>query len=407
MREQLRQTSQYKGTCEMKGALDGVRVLDLTPFIPGIYCTMLLGDMGAEVIKIEPPGGFKGLSEPMSRRLAGTRRLERNKKSMILNLRTEEGKGIFFELAKDADVVLEGYRPGTVKRLGIDYEPISKCNSRIIYVSLSGFGQDGPYADLPGFDPIYAAIGGALAVVGDRDGRPVQPLNFVGDLAGGGLHGAFAIVTALYAREKLGKGQYIDLAMTDGIVSTLTQAFALYWYDGQLPRRGKDFDSGGLPDYNIYETKDNKYLTVAALLPAFWGKLCTTIGQEELIPRQSDSGEQAEEVKQILQSTFLTKRRDEWFQLLSEADVPVAKVYELDEVEKDPHLLHRKMFTILEDIKSGKKEKAVGIPAKFSKTPGSLRSLPPEPGENTSEILTELGYNTGEIAKLKKKGIVA
>jgi len=391
----------------MKGALEGIRVLDLTPFIPGIYCTMLLGDMGADVIKIEPPGGFTGLSEAMRRRLAGTRRLERNKKSMVLNLRTEQGKSIFFELAKDADVVLEGYRPGTVKRLGIDYDNIRKCNSRIIYVSLSGFGQDGPYADLPGFDPIYAAIGGALAVVGDCEGRPVQPLNFVGDLAGGGLHGAFAIVTALYAREKLGKGQYIDLAMTDGVVSMLAQAFALYWYDGRIPRRGKDFDSGGLPDYNIYEAKDNQYLAIGALLPAFWEKLCKTIGHEELVPRQSDSGDQAEEVKAVLQSVFLRKSRDEWFQLLSEADVPVAKVYELNEVEEDPHLLYRNMFTKLKDPETGIEQKAVGIPAKFSETPGSLRSLPPEPGQNTSDILTKLGYSTGEITELKKKGIVA
>jgi crotonobetainyl-CoA:carnitine CoA-transferase CaiB-like acyl-CoA transferase len=194
--------------------------------------------------------------------------------------------------------------------------------------------------------------------------------------------------------------------MTDGVVSLMAQAFALYWYDGRIPKRGKDFDSGGLPDYNIYEAKDKRYLAIGALLPAFWEKLCKTIGHEELVPRQSDSGEKAEEVKAVLQSVFLTKSRDEWFQLLSDADVPVAKVYELDEVEKDPHLLHRNMFATLTDPETGREQKAVGIPAKFSETPGSLRSLPPEPGQNTSEILTNLGYDAEDITELKRKGIV-
>jgi crotonobetainyl-CoA:carnitine CoA-transferase CaiB-like acyl-CoA transferase len=390
----------------MKGTLDGIKILDLTPFIPGIYCTMLLADMGADVIKIEMPGGFKGLSKAMRRRLAGTRKLERNKQSLILNLRAEEGKEVFYRLASVADVILEGYRPGTVKRLGIDYEAIKRLNPRIIYISMSGFGQDGPYMNLPGFDPIYVAIGGALAVVGDRKERPVQPLNFVGDLAGGGLHGALAIVSALYAREKIGRGQYIDLAITDGVVSLMAQAFALYWYDGVLPKRGRDFDSGGLPEYNIYETKDKKYITIAALLPAFWEKLCKAIGHEELSLRRSESGDQAEEVKKILQSVFIKMDRNECFELLSKADVPVAKVYELDEVEKDPYVVYRKMITTLKNPETGEEEKAVGIPAKFSETPGSLRSLPPKPGQTTDQNLVGLDYSEGEIDELREHGVI-
>lgn len=390
----------------MKGPLDGVKVLDLTPFIPGIYCTMLLGDMGAEVIKIETPGGLKGLSDAMRRRVDGTRRLERSKKSIVLNLREKEGKEIFYKLAEKSDAILEGYRPGVVKKLGIDYGTIKDINPRIVYCSMSGFGQESPYLKIPGFDSIYASIGGALSVVGDREGRPVQPLNFVGDLGGGGLHAALGIVSALYARGKIGKGQYIDLAMTDGVVSMVAQAFALYWHDGVLPVRGKDFDSGGLPDYNMYETKDGKYITIATLLPAFWENLCKTIGHEELIPRLSDSGEKAEEVKGILQDAFSKKNRDEWFDILTKADVPAAKVQELDEVEKDPHVLGRNMVTTIKDPDTGKEEKAVGIALKFSETPGSLRSLPPEPGQHTNQIMSDLGYTNEKVEELKSKGII-
>jgi len=391
----------------MKGPLDGIKVLDLTPFIPGIYCTMHLGDMGADVIKVEAPGGQRGLSNAMVKRVGGTRRLERNKRSIVLNLRSEKGRQIFYELAKDADVIVEGYRPGVVHRLGIDYDTVKKMNPRVIYCSMSGFGQDGPYKDLPGFDTVYVAIGGALGVVGDREGRPVQPLNFVGDLGGGGLHAALGIVLALYARDRIGRGQYIDLAVTDGVVSMMAQAFSLYWYDGVLPERGKDFDSGGLPDYNIYATKDGRYLTIAALLPSFWENLCKAIGREDLILLQSVGGEKAQEVKEVLQAIFLTKTREEWFSILSKADVPAAKVYELNEVERDPYVLQRKMITSITDQKTGKEDKQVGIAIKLSETPGTLRSVAPQPGQHTREIIIGLGYTDNQIEELKKENVIA
>ena len=390
----------------MKGPLDGTLLLDLTPFIPGIFCSMLLADLGMDVIKVETPGGMKNLSTAMRRRIDGTRRLERNKRGMTLNLRTDEGKEIFYELAKKADALLEGYRPGVTKRLGIDYETIKGVNPRLVYCSMSGFGQESPYNHIPGFDTIYAAIGGALGVVGDREGRPVQPLNYVGDMAGGGLHGALGIVSALYARERTDRGQYIDLAVTDGVVSATAQAMALYWYDGVLPELGKDFDSGGLPDYNIYQTKDGKHMTIACLLPAFWGNLCKAIGREDLIPRQSDSGAKAEEVKGILQSIFLQKDRDEWFEILTQADAPAAKVHTLDEVEKDPHVVQRQMVTTIKDPETGREEKAVGIALKFSHTPGTLRSLAPEPGQHNRQILLELGYTEDQVEEMRHKGVI-
>ena len=390
----------------MKGPLDGVKLLDLTPFIPGIFCTMLLADLGAEVIKVETPGGLKGLSEAMRRRVDGTRRLERNKRSIALNLRSDEGREIFQKLAADSDMILEGYRPGVAQRLGVDYESIKKINPRIIYCSMSGFGQDSPYINIPGFDAIYASIGGALGVVGDREGRPVQPLNYVGDMAGGGLHAALGLTSALYARQTTGRGQYIDLAITDGVVSVTAQALSLYWFDGILPELGKDFDSGGLPDYNIYQTKDGKFITIAALLPAFWGNLCRAVGREDLIDRQSDSGEKAEEVKNVLQAEFLKKDRNEWFKLLTDSDVPVAPVQTLDEVSTDAHVLHRKMVTTIKDEQTGEEQSAVGIALKFSDTPGTLRTLPPSLGQHSAKILAELGYTDEQVAEFQKNGVI-
>lgn len=387
------------------GPLNGVKVLDLTTFIPGIYCTMLLADMGAEVTKIEVPGGLTGLSADMMRRLAGTRRLERNKRSIALNLRTPAGKEIFAKLAADADAILEGYRPGVTNKLGIDYAAIRKINPKIIYCSMSGFGQEGPYANLVGFDNIYGAIAGALGVIGDKNGNPVQPLNLVGDLGGGSLHAALGIVMALYGREKTGKGQYIDLAITDGIISLLAQAFSLYWYDGHLPQRGNDFESGALPEYDTYKTKDDKYITIAAILPKFWENLCKAVGHEELIPLHG-AGEQTKGVKDTLQSVFFTRTRDEWFEILSRSEVAAAKIYDLSEVEQDPHVLSRGMITSIRDPETGQNIKQVGIALKMSESPGSIRTPSPKIGQHTEEILANLGYGKEDIDALRHQGAI-
>lgn len=213
----------------MTQALEGIKILDLSRVPPGDFCTMFLGDMGAEVLKIEPPpdmarragSGLSPIGE-VRRMEAAYNPLNRNKKSMGLNLRSEEGCHIFYRLTEKADVIVEGFRPGVVKRLGVDYETVMKINPRIIYCSISGYGQDGPYQNLPGHDINYISIGGVLGLISEKERRPVIPLNLVADYAGGALHATMGILTALVARERTGKGQYVDISMTDCVVSLLS-----------------------------------------------------------------------------------------------------------------------------------------------------------------------------------------
>lgn len=384
-------------------ALGGIKVLDTTGFIPGQYCTMFLGDMGADVIKIERPPSEEKLTPRLEARIGGARRLERNKRSIALDLRSEEGREVFYRMARGADVILEGFRPGVVKRLGIDYDTIQKMSPRIVYCSLSGFGQSGPYRDLVGFDGTYISIAGALGVIADKNGFPVKPGNYLGDM-GGGLHAALGIVIALLARERTGKGQYVDVAMTDAVLSLLAQEFSISWYSGRYTPPG---DYGISPDSNIYETKDGKYITISAILPRFWANLCKILGCEDLIPYASATGEKREEIFNRFREIFRTKTRDEWFDLLSQSEVSVAKVNSLEEVCSDPQILHRNMIVEVTDPTTGKKEKHVGIAIKLSETPGSIRSLAPEIGHHTHEILKELGYAEEEVDRLYRSKAVA
>lgn len=386
--------------------LEGIRVLDFTAFIPGQYCGMLLADMGADVIKVERPGGLgAGLSPHMVRRVGATKSVDRNKRSIGMNLSNLEARKVFYKLAETADVVLEGFRPGVTKRLGVDYETLSKINPRIIYCAITGYGQDGPYRDLVGFDICYAATAGALSMIGQKDGPPAIPANLLGDMAGGGLHAAYGIVLAILARQKTGKGQFIDMAMVDGVISIMTQAFYIYFWDNHLPERGNDFDTGAMPDYNLYQCRDGKYLAVAALLPNFWADLCRAIGREDLIPHQAATGAKKEDVFRALRQAFLAKTRDEWFDLLTKTEASVAKVNDLEEATHDPQMRHRQMFFELEEPKKGK-TRQVGIAVKLSETPGCVRSLAPEIGQHTDEIMAALGYSREEIARLRQAGVV-
>jgi crotonobetainyl-CoA:carnitine CoA-transferase CaiB-like acyl-CoA transferase len=401
-------------------ALEGVKILDLSGLVPGALCTMILGDLGAEVIKVEPPtpsplaGGGPSPKGEEKRKEAAYFALNRNKKSVALNLRSEAGRQIFYRLAQQADVVVEGYRPGVVKRLGVDYDTIRKLNPRIVYCSLSGYGQDGPYHTFPGHDINYISIAGVLGLIGSREGSPVIPLNLVADFSGAPLFGAIGILAALMARNKTGKGQYVDITYIDGVMSMITFFISSYFLNSVVPKRGETLLQGAYPYYGVYETKDGKHVTIGCVEPHFWENLCRLVGREDYIPYHfalehfyhKPEDEKWEEIAFYLKELFLTKTRDEWFEVLIQNDIPAGKVYTLDEVFTDPQVLHRQMVIEVEHPSLGK-VRQVGIAPKLSETPGKVRSLSPLLGENTNEVLQELGYSQEEIEALRGEGAIS
>ena len=401
-------------------ALEGVKILDLSGLVPGALCTMILGDLGAEVIKIEPPtpsplaGGGPSPKGEERRKEAAYFAPNRNKKSMGLNLRSESGRQIFYRLAQQTDVIIEGYRPGVVKRLGVDYDTIKKLNPRIIYCSLSGYGQDGPYCKFPGHDINYISLAGVLGLIGSREGPPAIPLNLVADFAGAPLYGAIGILTALIARNKTGKGQYVDISYMDGVISMMTFFTTGYFLNGVVTKRGETALQGAYPYYGAYETKDGKYITIGCIEPHFWENLSRLLEKEDYIPYHfvlehffyKPQDEKWEEISSYLKRIFLTKTRDEWFELLIQNDIPAGKVYTLDEVFADPQVLHRQMMIEVEHPALGK-VKQVGIAPKLSDTPGKVRSLSPLLGEHNDEVLQELGYSQEEIESFRQEGAIS
>ncbi|MFH1081287.1 MAG: CaiB/BaiF CoA-transferase family protein [Pseudomonadota bacterium] len=398
--------------------LDGLKVLDLSNFVPGALCTMILADMGAEVIKIEPATPFPLENLGYSSKGEDRRResafftLNRNKKSMGVDLKSKEGQKIFRRLAREADVVIEGYRPGVVKRLGVDYETVAELNPRIIYCSLSGYGQNGPYRLYSGHDINYISIAGVLGLIGPSEGPPAVPLNLVSDFAGVSLYGTIGILLAYIAREKTGKGQYIDHSYLEGALHLMTWFTQKYFFDGTVIKRGESHITGSFPYYAVYKTKDGKYLSIGCIESHFWENLLRFLGKEDYIVygwkpddtyRKPD--EKHREISSFLEKVFLTKTRNEWFDILSPKGIPVGKVYSLDEVFTDPQVVHRKMVIEVEDPKIGK-VKQIGILPKLSGTPGKVRTLAPLHGEHTDEILLKHGYSREEIGQLHKEGVV-
>lgn len=378
----------------MAAPLEHIRVVELSRVGPSRHCTMVLGDLGADVIKIAER------TQPSSdHRALATFTLDRNKRSLALNLKHEAGRQAFYRLANGADVVVEGFRPKVAQRLGVDYPTLSRTNPGLVYCSISGYGQDGPYSDLPGHDVNYIAQAGALGIMAGQDGPPPIPHNILADGAGGGYIAVIAILAALAARSRTGKGQYIDISMADGTTYLIEGLFEHYFRTGKLPVRGQTRLSGGVPEYNVYQTKDGKYLSLSCLEPNFYENLCKVLGREDLIPRRSETGVAFAAFREIIR----TKTCDEWFEVMKASDICVAKVHSLDEVVANPQVQHRGMIWEVE-TPQGYKVKQVADPFKMDGMPSGPRRITPWPGQHTEELLAEIGYSSEEIARLRQQG---
>ncbi|WBL35545.1 CaiB/BaiF CoA-transferase family protein [Tepidiforma flava] len=391
-------------------ALDGIKVLDLSRLAPGPHCSMLLADFGADVTLVEAvPGASAKLGSTGLRRSEAAERaaaynaLGRGKKSIALNLKEEEARKIFYRMVEGADVVIEGFRPGVVKRLGVDYDTLSQINPRIICCSISGFGQTGPYANLVGHDINYIAVGGALGVTGRPGQPPAIPVNLLADFAGGGLTAAFAICLAIIAREKTGRGQNIDVGMSDGVLSLMTSAFSQYFSTGQPIRPGEYLLNGAAPFYNTYKCSDGRWFSIGSIEPHFWANLCKVLGTEDLLPHQFDQARWPEMIERFA-GIFATKTADEWMAIMSQDDICAAPVLEMENVVTNEHNLARGMVIEL-DSPVGK-VKQIGVAPKLSETPGQPRSTAPLIGQHTDEILSGLGYTAEQIADLRSRGVV-
>ena len=391
----------------MSGPLEGIKVLDLTRLLPGNLCTMLLADLGADVLKVEEPtrGDYIRSIDPIHKKESYLHLvLNRNKRSLTLDLKAEAGKAILRELVRNADVLVEGFRPGVMGRLGVGYEVLREVNPRLVYCAISGYGQDGPYRHLPGHDLNYLGVGGALELFGYEGSPPTVPGLSIADIGGGSQMATTGILAALIARQTSGEGQFIDVAMTDGVVYWLSLHAGWYFGTGQSPQRGGTLLLGRYPCYAVYETADGGHLTVGCLEDHFWANLCRAIDREAYVPLQM-SEERRAEIFADLQDIFRTRSRQEWMAFFADKNVCVGPSYLIEEAMQDPQLRHRGMFTRMEHTVEGTIQQ-LGIPIKLSGTPGSIRIPPPALGEHTDSVLRSLGYDNAAVSELRANGVV-
>jgi len=387
-------------------SLDGLHVLDLSRLLPGPLCTMILGDLGADVVKVEQPeiGDYARFAPPLIGDTGSAfLMLNRNKRSITLNLKNAEAKEILHKLATKADVFVESYQPGVAERLGVGYPAIRKVNEHIIYCSISGYGQTGPYRDLVGHDLNYAAYSGAIGATGLKGGPPVIPAIQISDIQSA-IYAAVAITAALYRREKTGEAEFIDVSLMDTAVASMIMPLS-FLFAGASTERGESFLSGGAPFYNVYETKDRRFISIASLEPKFWVELCNALGVEEYQDQQIVSAEVSQQIRADLAEKFREKKRDEWVKILNEREIPCAPVYDLSEVPADPQVRARKMIFEMETEAFGKLNQ-LATPIRISHNPLIVRSGPPKLGQHTLEILRGLGYSTKDVERLKTEGAI-
>ncbi len=392
----------------MTGPLEGIRVLDLSRLLPGPFCSMLLADMGAEVIKVEAPkvGDYIRWWEPRLGTNSGMHVvLNRNKKSLTLNLKTDEGRGIFRKLVETSDVLLEGFRPGVMDKLNLGYETLSKINNRLVYCAISGYGATGDAGKKAGHDINFLALNGLLSYNG-TGGKPQVPGVQIADIGGGGLLAAFSILAAIIARERTGEGQFIDISMTDGAMLWNCLRFGNWIADGVVPEPGDSMLNGGFACYNVYETKDGGFMALGALEPQFWSAFCQAVNRRDLdTPEYFKPGDHQQKMIAEVSSIFKTKTREEWVEILKDVDCCCEPVLDLREASGSRLLRERKIIIEMQHENWGSYLQ-LGNPCKMSKTQGNIHSHAPELGEHTDEILNDLGYSNDSIESLRKRKIV-
>jgi alpha-methylacyl-CoA racemase len=393
----------------MSQPLSGIRILDLSRLLPGAYASQMMADFGADVIKIEEPGsGDYGRYMPpqgpdgVSLYFLA---INRNKRSVTVNLKSAQGREIFLRLVRESDVVLESFRPGVMERLRLGYEQLKETNPGIIYCAISGYGQDGPYRLRAGHDLNYAGYAGLLDYNRGPRGEPAMPATQFGDLAGGSYMAVIGILTALMGRTKTGEGSNVDVSMTEGVLSLLPFFATTYLNTNKVPQPGRSSLDGGLPCYNIYEAQDGKHVTLAALEPKFWHTFCTRIGHLELLPFHTPRGPGERELAiDMLRTIFKTKTRDEWLAELADIDACVGPVYSLDEALHDPQAQACGVT-----VTNGEGETAFRTLLSFpriSSVTHEQRYGAPGLGEHTDEVLRSVGYTEAEIAQLRTEGAI-
>jgi crotonobetainyl-CoA:carnitine CoA-transferase CaiB-like acyl-CoA transferase len=388
-------------------ALPGLKILDASRLLPAALCTQMLADLGAEVLKVEEPGrgDYQRTFPPMGKVDSGTFLLcNRNKQSITLNLKSEEGKAVFRKLAAEADVVVEGFRPGVMKRLGLDYDTLKEVNPRLIYCAVSGFGQDGPYKMVAGHDLNYMGIIGALPLFGMAGGPPMVPGLLTADIGGGSLMAAYGILAALLARQVTGQGQFVDVSMMDGAMSFIAYHASEPMFGDVDPKGGEYRNTGGAPCYSIFRCKDGNYVTLGALEEHFWERFCDAAGVPELKTDQFPEGEARSRQFEQLDHVFEQRTRAEWVDLFFKHDIPGGPVNTMREAFEDPHVKAREMVMHIDHPVEGRIPQ-LGFPVKFSGTPGRITSPPPTLGQHTNAVLKRLGYSADQIAAMAKTGV--
>ena len=379
------------------GPLAGIRIIEMAGIGPGPFCGMLLADMGADVIRVDrlAPSGL-GVEIPVRYDL-----FNRNKRSLAVDLKSPEGVATVLRLVKEADILIEGFRPGVMEKLGLGPDVCLAANPRLVFGRMTGWGQDGPLAKAAGHDINYIALTGALAAIGPAGGAPVPPLNLLGDFGGGSMYLAMGVLAAHIEALRSGKGQVVDAAIVDGTAGLMTMFHAFRQMGAFATQRGTNLLDGGAPFYGVYETGDGKHVAIGALEPKFYEEMIGKLGLAgEDLPQQYDP-KGWPRLKARFEEVFRTKTRDEWCAILEGSDACFAPVLDLDEARAHPHMAARGIHPTVDGVVNT-------APApRFSRTPSEIAHPATKPGADTAEILASFGFGADEIARLKAAGVTA